>query len=370
MWTAPTTTRSTSTRGTTQAWAGEEEEEPGGVGESGVGAGHTPRSQKSARDASVSVGLDVSVCDASPDIGIFKSVSDASVQYRSHRSSEYNLEFHESRSATPMTNYLLRGRRILALLSNLGAAANVESAQSQGSQNQNPDQDSIALHAIRSVRSQGAEGGNGHRRCISQARQSRSLVYETIEEEMPSPGPESTVECGTTRGGLWRQDGIMSSETRRSIRIDTAFSVYALQTFQPPRDPIGIQVLLQHSIQNYGPLPSELRARRDRTSSRPSPYPQSQQSHYPYSQQGSHYSQQARKFSTSPETKFSSSPEQARAPELPCTFTPALQEVKSATPSVIKTFPVDDSELKKEKENNTAAIRPRVGSTAYRTALG
>ncbi|KAJ7585396.1 hypothetical protein C8J56DRAFT_1027142 [Mycena floridula] len=192
--------------------------------------------------------------------------------------------------------------------------------------------------------------------------------------------------------GLWCQDGIMRSETRRSIRIDTAFSVYALQTFQPPCDPVDMQVLLQHSVQNYGPFPSELRARRDRTSSRLSPHPQSQQSHHPYSQQGSyyaqqgsHYSQQARKFSISPETKFPSSPEQARAPELPCTFTPALQEVKvsrnhngnarsanpkSVAPSVIKTFPVDDSELKKEKENNTAAIRPRVGSTARRTALG
>ncbi|KAJ7585397.1 hypothetical protein C8J56DRAFT_1052701 [Mycena floridula] len=32
--------------------------------------------------------------------------------------------------------------------------------------------------------------GDGHRRRISQAQQSRSSVYETIEEEMPSPGPE------------------------------------------------------------------------------------------------------------------------------------------------------------------------------------
>ncbi|KAJ7585381.1 hypothetical protein C8J56DRAFT_122622 [Mycena floridula] len=140
------------------------------------------------------------------------------------------------------------------------------------------------------------------------------------------------------------------------------------RTFQPPGDPVDMQVLLQHSVQNYGPLASELRARRDRTSSRLSPHPQSQQSHHPYSQQGSHYSQQARKFSTSPETKFSSSPEQARAPELPCTFTPALQEVKVSrnhNGSVRSANPKS-----KEKENNTAAIRPRVGSTARRTALG
>jgi hypothetical protein len=39
-----------------------------------------------------------------------------------------------------------------------------------------------------------------------------------------------------------------------------------------------MQALLEHSVQNYGPLPSELRPRRirSRTQSRPSPYPQAQ----------------------------------------------------------------------------------------------
>ncbi|KAF8170708.1 hypothetical protein K438DRAFT_1982567 [Mycena galopus ATCC 62051] len=55
----------------------------------------------------------------------------------------------------------------------------------------------------------------------------------------------------------------------------TPFSVYALQAFQPPKNPEGMQVLLQHSVQNYGPLPSELGPRRvrSRTQSRASPYP-------------------------------------------------------------------------------------------------
>ncbi|KAJ7585393.1 hypothetical protein C8J56DRAFT_122846 [Mycena floridula] len=145
-------------------------------------------------------------------------------------------------------------------------------------------------------------------------------------------------------------------------------------TFQPPGDPVDMQVLLQHSVQNYGPLASELRARRDRTSSRPSPYPQSQQSYYPYSQQGSyyaqqgsHYSQQARKFSTSPGSRRRQNKLAHRA----FSHVHACASRGQVPPSsVIKTFPVDDSELKKEKENNTAAIRPRVGSTARRTALG
>lgn len=46
--------------------------------------------------------------------------------------------------------------------------------------------------------------------------------------------------------------------------------------FDPPRHPAGMQALLEHSIQNYVPLPADLRAARARirTESRPSPYPQ------------------------------------------------------------------------------------------------
>ncbi|KAJ6451363.1 hypothetical protein C8R47DRAFT_1229888 [Mycena vitilis] len=64
------------------------------------------------------------------------------------------------------------------------------------------------------------------------------------------------------------------TESRRQF-LDTPFFLYALQAFSPPKNPEGMQALLQHSVQNYGPLPSELGPRRvrSRTSSRASPYP-------------------------------------------------------------------------------------------------
>ncbi|KAF8121670.1 hypothetical protein EV363DRAFT_1362887 [Boletus edulis] len=49
----------------------------------------------------------------------------------------------------------------------------------------------------------------------------------------------------------------------------------SLVAFEPPRHQAGIQATLQHSLRNYGPLPSDLRSRRARSwvNSRPSPYP-------------------------------------------------------------------------------------------------
>jgi hypothetical protein len=60
----------------------------------------------------------------------------------------------------------------------------------------------------------------------------------------------------------------------KRIWTDTPFSLYALQEFEPPTNPEGMQALLEHSVQNYGPLPSELGPRRvrSRTGSRASPY--------------------------------------------------------------------------------------------------
>lgn len=82
------------------------------------------------------------------------------------------------------------------------------------------------------------------------------------------------------------------SESKRTW-VDTPFSLFAIQckfiftstttlladnvvAFQPPNNPSSMQAMLEHSVQNYGPLPSELRPRRirSRTSSRASPYPQ------------------------------------------------------------------------------------------------
>ena len=123
-----------------------------------------------------------------------------------------------------------------------------------------------------------------------------------------------------------------------------------------------MQALLEHSVQSYRPLPSDLRPRRVRTSSRPSPYPQSRVS------------------------KTTISPDQAR----PCNIeeieqalaTPVLQEVKvntniksSTAPSLeaIKPFsPIFlDVEPKRENAYGLAPMaRPRVPSNARRTALG
>ncbi|KAJ7473614.1 hypothetical protein B0H11DRAFT_2036563 [Mycena galericulata] len=160
--------------------------------------------------------------------------------------------------------------------------------------------------------------GHGHRRRVSvaQARASRSSVYETIQEELASPVPSvstaskkssSPTACqgvfvvdhdacsvDLSPGGVGWDDerGIVALRKYYALRheaedtvleskrmwSDTPFSVYALQAFQPPQNPEGMQALLQHSVQNYGPLPSELGPRRvrSRTQSRPSPYPQRQ----------------------------------------------------------------------------------------------
>ena len=123
-----------------------------------------------------------------------------------------------------------------------------------------------------------------------------------------------------------------------------------------------MQALLEHSVQSYHPLPSELRSRRVRTSSRPSPYPQSRVS------------------------KITISPDQTRpskVEELEKTFaTPVLQEVKvntnaksSTAPSLEAIKPFSpmflDVEPKRENAYGLAPMaRPRVPSNARRTALG
>ncbi|KAG6896180.1 hypothetical protein C0992_009838 [Termitomyces sp. T32_za158] len=148
--------------------------------------------------------------------------------------------------------------------------------------------------------------GHGHRR---RAQASRSSVYETIEEEkMNSPmsqktSPHTLKDTPTIRRPLkpdndrvglaqisnnesgtltLRRYYALRDEARTTVveskRVwrDTPSSIFAIQSFEPPRHPAGMQALLEHSVKNYGPLPSELRPRRvrSRTSSRPSPYPQ------------------------------------------------------------------------------------------------
>ncbi|KAG5641013.1 hypothetical protein DXG03_006381 [Asterophora parasitica] len=148
--------------------------------------------------------------------------------------------------------------------------------------------------------------------------------------------------------------------------LDTPFSVFALQSFQPPRHPAGMQALLDHSVQNYGPLPSELRPRRmrSRTSSRPSPYPQARVVNkvVPPSPEKVH---PAKDINT---TRSFGAPVLQQIPvnkNLVSAAAPALDIMKPSSPLVV------DIEPKRENAFGLAPhARPRVASTARRSALG
>ena len=152
--------------------------------------------------------------------------------------------------------------------------------------------------------------GHGHRRRPSDVRHSMSSVYETIQEEglgSSDPGEEPEIEIpvavynsvhsvhtANDSNGVeveWddergivamRRYGVLKNEAddavmeSKRIWLDTPFSSFAVQSFQPPHHPSGMKAMLEHSQQNYGPLPPELRCHRvrSRTYSRPSPYPQ------------------------------------------------------------------------------------------------
>ena len=123
-----------------------------------------------------------------------------------------------------------------------------------------------------------------------------------------------------------------------------------------------MQALLEQSVQSYRPLPSYLRSRRMRTSSRPSSYPQS-------------------RFSKRTISPDQSRPANAEVPQ--ALAAPPLQEVKvntnirsSIAPSIDVLKPCSplsmDVEPKRENAYGLAptAARPRVASVARRTALG
>ena len=112
-----------------------------------------------------------------------------------------------------------------------------------------------------------------------------------------------------------------------------------------------MQALLEQSVQCYRPLPSDLRSRRVRTSSRPSPYPQSR----------------VLKITILPDQTRPSNVEEVQK----TLATPVLQEVKVNTN--VKSFsPIFlDVEPKRENAYGLApAARPRVPSNARRTVLG
>ncbi|THH16199.1 hypothetical protein EW146_g4403 [Bondarzewia mesenterica] len=220
--------------------------------------------------------------------------------------------------------------------------------------------------------------GQGHRRRISQTMASRSSVYETIEEESTSaqnsptptrflPPSEGTVfspvanrvrivDADETHSGDWdddrgvgalrkyfalRDEAHVTVEESKRIWLDTPFSLFALQSFEPPAHPTGMQAMLEHSKQTYIPLSSALRPRRrtrSRTHSRPSPYPRAAER----------------------------SPIRHRSP---AAVAPLQDRTVNSNISMIQVLPFDP-EKEVNLKNFGLPARPRVGSNARRTALG
>ncbi|KAF8996426.1 hypothetical protein BDQ17DRAFT_1364415 [Cyathus striatus] len=223
-------------------------------------------------------------------------------------------------------------------------------------------------------------------------------LYETIEEESNASSPakspaskngSSPTQCqpvyvvdSDTASSTWSNEkGIttlrkyyaLKDEAHHTVTeskrqwMDTPFSLFALQSFQPPRHPAGMQALLEHSVQNYGPLPSELRPRRvrSRTQSRPSPYPQARLS----------------KITLSPDRISKADLQPSFAAATDAVPTPVLQDKTvnaniSALPhalEALKPFSPFAMDVEPKRENAFGLAphaRPRVGSTARRTALG
>ncbi|PIL26963.1 hypothetical protein GSI_10101 [Ganoderma sinense ZZ0214-1] len=255
--------------------------------------------------------------------------------------------------------------------------------------------------------------GTGHRRRIDQARMSRSSVYETIEEEAsvyassPSPQrptPQSLAkqaanlmvnnsvyvvesdedsiysECGDESGitnlrryYALRSEAQVTVDESKRLWMDTPFSVFALQSFYPPREPVAMQAMLEHSQKNYGPLPSDLRPHRvrSRTSSRASPYPlrHMRSSASPEKSRSS----PMHVFTDAPNKSFGMSlHDQTVLREVKRTTNidvptppPVLTEIKPFTP-----FNVELETAKQGKNANGLPARPRVTSSTRRAALG
>ena len=136
-----------------------------------------------------------------------------------------------------------------------------------------------------------------------------------------------------------------------------------------------MQALLEYSVQNFGPLPSELRPHRvrSRTSSRASPYPQARVAKATHSPEKT----RSTKTTLSPEavrrTK-KSTVDSERTPVLQprlvnhnLAAAPSLEAIKPFSPLAMPM----DIEPKRENAFGLAPnARPRVASTARRTALG
>ncbi|KAL6299475.1 hypothetical protein BKA93DRAFT_870647 [Sparassis latifolia] len=279
---------------------------------------------------------------------------------------------------------------------------------------------STATHpssGVARVRARARARGTGHRRRISQARASRSSVYETILEEASvagspspakslalssimsmSPGPvgDSIIVVDGDNDSISKWDderGIVTLRKYYALRdeahdtvteskrtwSDTPFSVFAVQSFRPPNNRGGMQAMLEHSQKNYGSLPSELRLHRirSRTSSRASPYPlrsvrssvspsMSPEQSWPSSAE-LHVELSAPKELLPPVPPVPSVLREVHVDANTMSPPPAIQPPKPFTPFAID---FDTSKMGKSNLGLPAHPRPRVTSSARRTALG
>jgi len=141
-----------------------------------------------------------------------------------------------------------------------------------------------------------------------------------------------------------------------------------LPAFDPPRNPSGMQAMLEHSVQNYGPLPSDLRPRRarSRVNSRPSPYPRTVKTSFTSSPSSEH-------LRATVAASLTTSIGCTAGPRQPSPLSNALQQI-SINPNVPSAAPVESKEcaVLPNKPERVFGLppRPRVGSTARRTAFG
>ncbi|KAG2024130.1 hypothetical protein CC2G_001714 [Coprinopsis cinerea AmutBmut pab1-1] len=297
--------------------------------------------------------------------------------------------------------------------------------------NANPTNPVSSLAAARNR----ARTGTGHRRRYSKAQRmsiSRGSIYETIEEESNASSSEADTPDRSLTASLTKKLAAASNEESTAVYVvesdtqsiqslsldqdeqswddergivalrkfytlkdeahdtvqesqrvwpDTPFSVYALQSFAPPRHPDAMKAMLEHSVRTYGPLPAELRRIRSRKDSRPSPYPQT------------------RVFTSMPTAPpmpppamptpptFTAKTSSAPTPVLqerkinknilgasPAPNKPVLDAIKPFSPFVVHVggddSPVPDMKKMSTGSGNGSFVRPRVPSAVRRSALG
>jgi len=156
------------------------------------------------------------------------------------------------------------------------------------------------------------------------------------------------------------------TESKRTW-LDTPFSIFALQSFEPPHHRSAMQAMLDQSLQNYGPLPSEprLRRARSRVDSRPSPYPRTVKTSFTSSPSTEHL----RAAVTA--SLFTSNDDDV--PCHPSSLSNALQQI-TINPNVPSTTSANAKKcvVSTDKPERVFGLppRPRLGSVARRATSG